>query len=61
MRMNLAIILPVLVCLLGLVLWLVASAPATKATAADVGRIMFAFGLLVSLMVLAGKTFHLTT
>jgi len=51
-----AVYLAAIVCIIGLILWRVAIGPATpggspnKPWAADVGRIMFAFGLLVFLL-----------
>lgn len=56
--MNLSIILPVLVCLLGAVVFV---ATKTNGDIKEIGRVAFAFGLLVSLLVLAGKTLHLST
>lgn len=45
------IYLPLLVCIIGLVIY----ALTTNAKASELGRIMFAFGLLVSLFQVAGE------
>ncbi len=48
-------IVPVVVLVLGLLLWALASKP----IAVEAGRLMFACGLLVSLFVMARTTLHL--
>jgi hypothetical protein len=50
-------ILPVIVCILGLLLWAYKSKPASIAI--ELGKIMFAVGLLVTLFVLAHYTVRL--
>ncbi len=52
--MTIAIV-PVVVLVLGLLLW----GLATKPIAVEAGRLMFACGLLVSLFVMAKTTLHL--
>lgn len=47
--MTIAGFLPLIVCVLGLVIWAVCSG-ATKASAAEVGKIAFAAGLLAFLL-----------
>ncbi len=53
--MNLVIALPLLVCILGLVVYLV---NVTNGKVAEVGRLMFAVGLLVALIEFATKVIH---
>ena len=51
----LIILLPLLVCLVGLVVYALASNP----KAAELGRLMFAAGLLVTLLVVGGPMVRL--
>lgn len=53
--MNLIIALPLLVCILGLVIYLVSTA---NAKVAEIGRLAFAVGLLVALIEFATKVIH---
>ncbi len=54
--MTLTIALPFLICLLGLVIYLVST---TNAKVAEVGRLAFACGLLVSLFEVAAHVVRL--
>lgn len=49
--MNISVGISIAVCLIGLVLYLVAAAPKPQ----EIGRIMFAMGLLATLMRFAGE------
>jgi hypothetical protein len=52
--MNLTILLPLLVCAVGMVAYMLAG----NAKAAELGRLAFFAGLLVALMALSGKQLH---
>lgn len=49
--------IPFIVCIIGIIVWAVSAKRAVPdAFWAEVGRIMFAFGLLISLATVAGKS-----
>ena len=54
--MDTVLLLPLLVCVLGLVVYMAAS---TNAKLAECGRLMFACGLLVTLLRFAGHVLRL--
>ena len=53
------IYLPVLVCLIGLIVYLICTRPPGNSPVAELGRIMFGVGLLVSLLQIPGTPFHI--
>jgi hypothetical protein len=50
----LTVIIPLVVCILGLLMW----ALAQNALVKEAGRIMFAFGLLVTLLLVGASKIH---
>lgn len=53
--MSISILLPLLVCILGLLVYALAASPKVQ----ELGRLAYACGLLVSLFALAGRVLRL--
>ncbi len=57
--MQAQVLVPLFVCLLGLIIWLIVSAPITRSAVGQIAWACFQCGLLVTLFVFAGRLFRL--